>query len=192
MRCSSMVDNTSTEHNYTSVICLVAYVEIASNYLIPSMCKDCAQERKRFCKVVRRVRGLCAVRVVYAPCLSVVFRASRERFVEQKSNLSVPRSFDFPKNVAKDLVTWGPHGVSSCKFYICFVLLQFFLFSDDISRNMWLTTKRSAAMRKDYWRYTWVYRSVRPKASNQVRILNWYMTSCFFWTLEKLQFVRNL
>ena len=62
-----MVDNTSTEHNYnyTSVICFVAYVEIAPIYLIPSMCKDCAQERKR----LRRVRGLCAVRVVYAPCL---------------------------------------------------------------------------------------------------------------------------
>ena len=77
-----MVDNTSTEHNYnyTSVICFVAYVQIASINLIPSMCKDCAQERKRS---VRRVRGRCAVRVVYAPCLSVVGSvASRERFVE--------------------------------------------------------------------------------------------------------------
>jgi hypothetical protein len=142
------------------------------------------------------VQGLCTGKEAFAPCarsvrracglcaMPVVFRASRERFVERKSYLSAPRSFDFPKNVAKDLVTWGPHGVSSCKFCICFVLLQFFLFTGDISRNMWLATKRSAAMRKDYWRCTWVYRSVRPKASNQVRILNWYMTSCFFWTLE--------
>ena len=132
--CLSIVDNTSREHTYTIDIYIFWWRarEMASFHLIPSMCQDCAQERKRFCKVLE---GVCACALSERPCMWSVRHACLRCFMplendlwnEKRIYLSVPRS-SWCLKCRKGSCSMVPQNVAYCgKMTVCSMSQLFLL-----------------------------------------------------------------